>query len=150
MRARQAFLRAGLVACAALQLGTSSGALAAEPPIATLEVVVHTFDDWGAGTDDNVTLSLGPAYEWVLEQPGAKAFEHGQTSRFRLSPRGLHASDVKELHLRKTRGGDDWYLGGVEVWVDGKPFFRNTEIKRWVTDASPEWEVGDLQSKREH
>jgi hypothetical protein len=132
-------------ACAASDARAAQG----QAPIETLEVVVRTLDDWGAGTTDGVTLSLGPAYEWVLDQGGREAFEHGHVTRFRLSPHGLHAADIHELAVRKTRGGDDWCLDGIELWVNGKPYYRSNEMALWLTDAKPSWTATDIDKKRE-
>jgi hypothetical protein len=110
----------------------------ASGPIQKLKVVVKTMDDFGASTDEAVWFSLGPSYEWALATPGKVAFKNGASDTFNLPPQGLRIEDIKFIKLRKSHG-DDWYLRGLEVWINGKPYYRNEEINLWMEGGQNEW-----------
>lgn len=106
--------------------------------IEKLKVIVRTGDDFGASTDEAVWFSLGPSYEWTLATPGRQPFKNGASDTFQLPPQGLRVDDIKYIRLRKSQG-DDWLLRGIEVWIDGRPYYRNDEINLWLEGSRDSW-----------
>jgi hypothetical protein len=113
-----------------------------ETPIKKLRVIVRTGEDFGASTTDTVFFSLGPAYEWTLEAD-ADTFHAGHSATFNLPGNGLNLEDIKYIKLRKTPGGDDWQLEGIEVWVNGRPIYRNGDIHLWLDSDHKDWTAPD-------
>lgn len=132
-----------LVVLAAAALAPARAEDTSAPPIKRLEVIVTTADEFGASTYDAVTFSLGPSYEWALEAPAKRPFKNGATDRFVLAPHGLAARDIKWIRLQKKQG-DDWLLEGIEIWIDGKPYYRNGEINVWFDDMREDWTAPEL------
>lgn len=132
-----------LVLLAALALAPARAEDTSAQPIKRLEVVVTTADEFGASTYDTVAFSLGPSYEWALEAPSKRPFKNGATDRFVLPPHGLAARDIKWIRLQK-KPGDDWLLEGVEIWINGKPYYRNGEINVWFDDNREAWMAPEL------
>lgn len=116
-------------------------------PIKRLEVIVTTADEFGASTYDTVLFSLGPSYEWALEAPAKRPFKNSATDHFVLPSQGLAARDIKWIRLHKARG-DDWLLQGLEIWIDGKPWYRNGEINIWFDDNRDEWTAPNLPTSK--
>jgi len=106
--------------------------------IKKIKVIVRTGDDFGASTEEAVWFSLGPSYEWTLVQPDKPSFRNGAIDVFDLSPHGLRIEDIKYVKLRKSYG-HDWLLQSIEVWIDGKPYYRNSEINMWLEGQKLEW-----------
>lgn len=116
-------------------------------PIKRLEVIITTADEFGASTFDAITFSLGPSYEWALEAPRTRPFKNGTTDHFTLPSHGLAARDIKWIRLQKNVG-DDWLLEGIEIWIDGQPYYRNGEINVWFDDTRKEWMTTELPKKK--
>lgn len=144
-------MRRLVLAALALTLGAGvaqAGAESREPhPIRKLEVRVRTGDDFGATTDDAVWFSMGPSYEWALETPGKRPFLNGAADRFTLPPQGLMVEDIKWIRVRKSRG-DEWLLQGIEVWIDGRPWYRNDELNLWFDERRDEWTAPRLPGQQ--
>lgn len=128
----------GIVLCAALAAGAVYAAPAPSRAIQKITVIVRTGDDFGASTEEAVWFSLGPSYEWVLSTPGRTPFRNNATDVFHLPPNGLRREDIKWVKLRKSYGGD-WLLQGIEVWIDGRPYYRNPEINTWFEGNRLDW-----------
>lgn len=128
---------------------SSMVAISARPSqtIRKLKLIVRTGDGFGASTTQAVWFSLGPSYEWALETVGRAPFRNGASDVFNLPPHGLRAEDIKYVKLRKSRG-DGWYLQGIEIWIDGRPFYRNPEINTWLEGNQLEWVAPDFPSAR--
>jgi hypothetical protein len=127
-----------LLLLVALCASAVSAAPKPSKPIQKLKVIVRTADDFGASTDSSVWFSLGPSYEWTLDTPGKRPFKNGASDVFTLPAQGLRVEDIKWLRLRKS-SGDDWLLQGIEVWIDGKPYYRNEDINLWMEGDKNEW-----------
>lgn len=130
--------RIALAALALVLLLAHGAAAAPSGPIQKIKVIVRTADDFGASTGEAVWFSLGPSYEWPLEVPGKRPFKNGAIDVFYLPSQGLRIEDIKWVKLRKTPG-DDWLLQSIEVWIDGKPYYRNEEINLWLEGIRNEW-----------
>lgn len=103
---------------------------------------MRTTDEWGAGTEDAVWFSLGPAYEWPLvPRAGERVFRPGNADTFVLSPQGLKVEDIRWIRIRKGRGSTDsqWQLRGIEVWVNGRPLYRKGDINTCLEEGRLEW-----------
>jgi len=132
-----------------LVLATALPAFSDPPkgPVKSLKVIVRTVDDWGAGTTDTVTLSMGDAYEWTLAGKG-ETFKPGNADTFVLGTQGLNVEDIKAIKLRKSRGADDdWGLKGLEIWINGRPFYRNNVIELTLHGGHLEWVAPDFPKK---
>ncbi len=106
--------------------------------IHSLKVIVRTGDDFGASTQAAVWFSLGPSYRWTLDTPGHPPFQNAAYDVFHLSPNGLCVEDIKWIRLRKSEG-DDWLLHGLEVWINGRPYYLNDHIDTWLSGTRLVW-----------
>lgn len=107
----------------------------------TLRVKVTTADVSWAGTDDDVTLTLG-GRNWNLDNDGHDDFERGNTDTFDLDPgTGFRAADIASVRIHKSSDGfsGGWKLKGVEVIVNGSTIYNNQSINRWLEDDDRTW-----------
>lgn len=98
-----------------------------------LRVKVYTSDSDGAGTDDDVRISMG-GKSWALDNPG-NDFERDSYSTFHLDPgSNFLKSSIRDIQIRKeTDGiGGAWKLKGIDIQINGEPFYRNTRIHQWL------------------
>ena len=107
----------------------------------TLRVKVTTADVAWAGTDDDVSVTLG-GRTWNLDNPWRDDFERGNTDTFDLDPRtGLRVGDIHSVGIHKSPDGfaGGWKLKGVEVIVNGSTIFNSQSINRWLEDDHRAW-----------
>jgi hypothetical protein len=107
----------------------------------TLTVKISTADESWAGTDDDVSITLG-GHTWDLDNSGHNDFERGNTDTFELDPKtGLHISDITSVRISKSSDGfaGGWKLKGVQIIVNGGSIFNNQGINKWLEDDDRIW-----------
>ena len=105
-----------------------------------LRVRVRTADVWWAGTDDDVTLTMG-GRSWNLDNPWHNDFERGNTDTFDLDPgTGLTLAMLSSIRIHKSPDGlaGGWKLGGLEIIVNGSTVFDQS-INQWLEDDHRDW-----------
>ena len=109
--------------------------------ISTLTVKISTADVMWAGTDDDVTVTLG-GRSWNLDNEGHDDFERGSTDTFALDPgTAFYAGDIHSVRITKSPDGvaGGWKLKGVQVIVNGTSIFNNQSINKWLEDDDRAW-----------
>ena len=104
----------------------------------SLRVVVSTANVLWAGTDDDVTFSMG-GRSWNLDNHGLNDFESGDTNTFNLDPgTGLKRSDITNVRIRKSPDGfaGGWKLGSLRVEVNGAIIYNKQSINQWLENNS--------------
>lgn len=107
----------------------------------TLRVKVTTADEWWAGTDDDVTLTIA-GRSFNLDNAWRNDFERGNTDTFTLDPgTGLRRSAISTVRIHKSPDGfaGGWKLGGVELITNGSTLFNDQGIDRWLEDGDRTW-----------
>lgn len=107
----------------------------------TLRVKVTTADEWWAGTDDDVTLTIA-GRSFNLDNAWRNDFERGNTDTFTLDPgTGLRRSAISTVRIHKSPDGfaGGWKLGGVELITNGSTLFNDQGIDRWLEDDDRTW-----------
>ncbi|MCU0520729.1 MAG: hypothetical protein MUF84_08565, partial [Anaerolineae bacterium] len=106
-----------------------------------LQVRVSTADVMWAGTDDNVTFTMG-GRSWDLDNEGHDDFERGNADNFELDPgTGLYLSGLGAIHIHKSPDGvaGGWKLKGVRITVNGSQIYSNQSINKWLEDDDRDW-----------
>lgn len=109
-----------------------------DPIVTKLEVHITTGNRPLAGTDDDVSVTLG-GRTFNLDNPGRNDFEIGNTDVFTITPwPGLRKSMLRgEIHVHKSPDGGPtgaWLLDGVKVVVNGSEMFNRQGINRWLSN----------------
>jgi CARDB/PLAT/LH2 domain len=115
-------------------------------PVSTITVEVHTADARSAGTDDDVSLRLGPGLEWTLDKRLYDDFERDDRDTYSVpidsaTRRGLSVGDIRYVEIAKSRDGvaGGWKLGGVKLTVNGRVLYRRANVNRWLEDNKRTW-----------
>ena len=101
----------------------------------SIKVRVTTADVWWAGTDDDVTFSMG-GKTWTLDNPG-NDFERGDTNTFHLDPgTGFKTASLSKVRIHKSPDGvaGGWKLKGLEVTVNSSVIYNHQSINKWLED----------------
>ncbi|SNT48803.1 PLAT/LH2 domain-containing protein [Asanoa hainanensis] len=117
------------------------GCVSATDLVNELEVRITTGDVSWAGTDDDITLTLG-GRSWDLDNPGRDDFERGNTDTFVLDPGpGLRLGDLTAVRVDKSPDGSNggWRLAGVRIVANGTSIYDNPSIDRWLEDNTRTW-----------
>lgn len=120
---------------------TWSGCVFDRDVVNTLRVKVTTKDEWWAGTDDDVTLTIA-GRSFNLDNAWHNDFERGNTDTFDLDPgTGIRRSAITTVRIDKSPDGfaGGWKLNGVELIVNGATIFSNQGIDRWLEDNHRSW-----------
>ena len=120
-------------------------------PVSTIEVEVKTADNRGAGTDDDVSLRVGPGLSWVLDKRLYDDFERDDRDTYSVpidaaTRRGLTTGDIRYVEIAKSRDGvaGGWKLGGVKLTVNGRVVYRKANVNRWLEDNKRTWRATDF------
>ena len=115
-------------------------------PVSTITVEVKTGDVRGAGTDDDVSLRVGPGLSWVLDKRLYDDFERDDRDTYSVpidsaTRRALSVNDIQDVEIAKSRDGvaGGWRLGGVKLTVNGRVVYSNSRINRWLEDNKRTW-----------
>lgn len=117
------------------------GCITDDALVNSLRVQITTADVSWAGTDDDVTLTLGDR-NWDLDNSGRNDFERGNTDTFDLDPgTAFYRSAIQSVRIHKSSDGiaGGWRLKGVKVIVNGDTLFDNQSINKWLEDDHRTW-----------
>lgn len=120
---------------------TWSGCVFDRDFVNTLRVKVTTVDEWWAGTDDDVTLTVA-GRSFNLDNAWHNDFERGNTDSFTIDPgTGVRRSAITTVRIDKSPDGfaGGWKLKGVELIVNGSTMFNDQGIDRWLEDNHRSW-----------
>ncbi len=120
---------------------TWSGCVFDRDYVNTLRVRVTTADEWWAGTDDDVTLTIA-GRGFTLDNAWHDDFERGHTDTFDLDPgTGLRRSAISTVRIDKSPDGfaGGWKLDGVQLIVNGSTILNDQGIDRWLEDDHRSW-----------
>lgn len=115
-------------------------------PVESIEVEVKTGDVRFAGTDDDVSLRLGPNLRFNLDKRLYDDFERDDRDTYSVPideavRAGLRVGDITQVQLEKSRdrlaGG--WRLAGVKLRVNGRVAYDNQRVNRWLEDDKRTW-----------
>jgi hypothetical protein len=110
-------------------------------PVESIEVEVKTGDVRFAGTNDDVFLRLGRDLRFNLDKRLYDDFERDDRDRYSVPiddavRRGMRVGDIREVTIEKARDGlgGGWRLGGIKLFVNGRPLYSKRNINRWLED----------------
>jgi hypothetical protein len=110
-------------------------------PVESVEVEIKTGDVRFAGTNDDVFVRLGQGLRFNLDKRLYDDFERGDRDTYSVPiddavRRGMRVGDIRELTIQKARDGvaGGWRLGGVKLFVNGRPLYSKRNINRWLED----------------
>jgi hypothetical protein len=129
-----------------------------EEPVESIEVEVDTADTRWAGTDDDVFLRLGRRgqdnFRFQLDKNFTNDFEQGDRDTYSVPiddavRNGMTVGDISRVQLEKTPDGvaGGWKLGGMTLRVNGKPFYEDQDINRWLEDNNRIWQAPDFKPR---
>jgi hypothetical protein len=116
-------------------------ATAAQTLVNTLEVRLTTADEFGAGTDNDVTIEMG-GRSWNLDNTDKNDFEQANTDKFVLDPgTGLTLNMLDTVRIRMSAnaifdffGIGNWKLAGMRILVNGDEIYDNQSIDHLFTN----------------
>lgn len=109
------------------------------PPFSGYRVLITTGDNFGAGTDANVYITLygksGTSREILLDNPNRNDFEKGATDTFELRPDKVgNLGALEQIRIRHDNSGPlpGWYVVSVVI-VDIATGHKYTfPLNRWL------------------
>jgi hypothetical protein len=118
-------------------------------PVESIELEVKTSCQRWSGTDDDVNLRLGENLKFPLNKRGTNDFERCDDDTYSVGidgavRSGLRVGDIDRLAIEKSGDGllgGSWKLGGVKLIVNGRQFYKNMDIDKWVQDGQLTWEA---------
>jgi hypothetical protein len=120
-------------------------------PVSTMTVEIHTADARSAGTDDDVSLRVGPGLTWTLDKRLYDDFERDDRDTYSVpidaaTRSGLSVGDLRYVEIAKSRDGvaGGWKLGGVKLTVNGRVLYRKAKVNRWLEDNKRTWRAPDF------
>jgi hypothetical protein len=144
-----------------------------QEPVESIEVEVKTSCDRWSGTDDDVSLVLGPNINLALDKDFTNDFERcdrdtysapiddlvapgiqdENTAEAPFSPlgdaghRSLRVGDITKVALQKAGDGlgGAWKLDGVRVRVNHREIYEHASLDRWLQDGHLTWTAPDFQ-----
>ena len=115
-------------------------------PVSTMTVEIRTANDRNAGTDDDVSLRVGPGLSFKLDKSLYDDFERDDRDTYSVpidsaTRRGLAVGDIRYVEIAKSRDGvaGGWKLGGVKLTVNGRVVYRNAKVNRWLENNKRVW-----------
>ncbi len=132
-----------------------------EEPVESIEVEVDTADTRWAGTDDDVFLRLGRRgqenFHFQLDKNFTNDFEQGDRDTYSVAidgavRDGMTVGDISRVQLEKSPDGvaGGWKLGGMAMRVNGRPFYSDQHINRWLEDGNRIWQASDFRHRDPH
>lgn len=110
------------------------------------EIIVHTGDESGAGTDANVSIilygTLGDTGVRPLKQKGRDLFERKQIDKFTIE--SLDLGQLTKLHIEHDNSGvlnADWLLDKVEVINQDTHETTTFPCNRWLGKKHDDGEI---------
>jgi hypothetical protein len=110
-------------------------------PVSQILIQVRTGSRRFAGTDDDVSLRLGPGLSFNLDKRLYDDFERGDRDTYSapidaVTRAGFSIGDIRFVEIHKSRDGiaGGWRLGGIKVIVNGRTLYSNDNIERWLED----------------
>ena len=110
-------------------------------PVESIEVEIKTGDVRFAGTNDDVFLRLGRGLRFPLDKRVYDDFERDDRDTYSVPiddavQRGMRVGDIREVTIEKARDGlgGGWRLGGMKLFVNGRPLYSKRNINRWLED----------------
>lgn len=121
-------------------------------PVSTMTVEIRTANDRGAGTDDDVSLRVGPGLSFGLDKSLYDDFERNDRDTYSVpidsaTRRGLTVGDIQFVEIAKSRDGrlgGAWKLGGVKLTVNGRVVYSKTKVNRWLEKNRRTWRAPDF------
>lgn len=112
-----------------------------QEPVSDIKIQVRTGNARFAGTDDDVSLRLGPGLSFNLDKRLYDDFERGDRDTYSVpidaaTRNGMTLGDIRYVEIHKSRDGvaGGWRLGGIRLVVNGRTLYRNDNIERWLED----------------
>ena len=110
-------------------------------PVESVEVEIKTGDVRFAGTNDDVFLRLGRGLRFKLDKRLYDDFERDDRDTYSVPiddavRRGMRVGDIREVTIEKAGDGlgGGWRLGGIKLFVNGRPLYSKRNINRWLED----------------
>ena len=118
-------------------------------PVETITINVRTANDRGAGTNDDVFLRLGPNLRFPLDKRTYDDFERDDRDTYSvpidaITRSGLSVGDIEFVQIEKSRDGSSWKLGGIDVQVNGRAFYKKVRIEQWLQKNRRVWRAEDF------
>ncbi len=112
-----------------------------QKPVSDIKIQVRTGNRRFAGTDDDVSLRLGPGLSFNLDKRLYDDFERGDRDTYSVpidavTRAGMTIGDISRVEIHKSPDGvaGAWRLGGIKVIVNGRTLYSNDTIERWLED----------------
>jgi len=122
-----------------------------DEPVESIEVEVKTANQRWAGTDDDVSLRLGPNYAFDLDKNWHNDFEQGDRDTYSVPideavREGMRVGDITTVALEKSGDGigGGWKLEGMKLRVNGHRFYEDEHIEKWLEDDHRRWDAPDF------
>lgn len=122
-----------------------------QEPVESIELEVKTGNSAGAGTDDDVSVTLGKNLTFPLNKRLSNDFERGDDDTYSVPidnavRQGLTVGDIDRLEMQKSEDGfaGAWQLAGLRLVVNGHQFYKNMNINRWVQNGQLVWQANEF------
>ena len=126
-------------------------------PVPLLIVDIKTKDEWLAGTDDPVSLTIA-GFSFPLSDPGRDLLERGETNRFMISIRdpSFTVELIRELRtVTVAKHGDSyfgggWYFEGITIWMvsaNSTPIYQNSAVNKWLDGDDLTWSTDQSDNR---
>ena len=123
-------------------------------PVTSMTVEVRTSSARFAGTNDDVSLRVGPGLRFNLDKRLYDDFERGDRDTYSVPIdtallSGLSVGDIERVQIEKSSDGiaGGWKLRGVKLVVNGRVAYERDGIERWLEDDHRVWRAPDFQRK---
>lgn len=124
-------------------------------PVTEMTIEVRTSSARSSGTDDDVSLRIGPGLSFALDKRVYDDFERGDRDTYSVpidaaTRNGLTIGDIRFVEIHKSRDGiaGGWKLGGIRLRVNGRTVYANDRIERWLEDDRRTWRAPDFRPSR--
>jgi len=122
-------------------------------PVTAIQVEVKTSSARYSGTDDSVSLRLGPTMRFQLDKRLYDDFERGDSDTYSvpidaLVRNGLRIADINQVQLEKAPDGlgGGWKLKSVKLTVNGRVLYNRGRIEQWLEGKHRFWAAPDFRS----
>jgi hypothetical protein len=120
-------------------------------PVTTMTAEIRTSSKTFAGTDDDVSLRIGPSLRFPLDKSLYDDFERGDRDTYSVPIdtavlNGLKVGDITRVQIEKSPDGvaGGWRLRGVKLVVNGRTLYHRDGIERWLEDDHRTWRAPDF------